>query len=206
MLEAIELTCTKGERTLFRNLCFTVPKGGFLSVMGDNGSGKSTLLRLLTGLTSPDGGRVCWEGRDIADLREHYVAQLSYLGHRNSLKEDLTPIENLHATSSILGQALTFKAAQAALEAVGLSRSFHFFSTKLLSEGQRRRVALARLWLRTSPLWVLDEPFTALDSYAASTLRERLNAHVREGGLVVISTHQEVELEVGASNHLRLGG
>ncbi len=206
MLEAFELTCRKGERTLFQNLSFTVPKGGFLSVMGDNGSGKSTLLRLLTGLTSPDGGKVCWAGRDIAELRENYVAQLSYLGHRNALKEDLTPIENLRTTSSILGQALTFKAARTALDAVGLNRSFHFFSTKLLSEGQRRRVALARLWFCTRPLWVLDEPFTALDSYAASTLRERLNAHVREGGLVVISTHQEVELEAGTSSHLRLGG
>jgi len=206
MLEAIELTCRKGERTLFRNLTFTVPKGGFLSVMGDNGSGKSTLLRLLTGLTSPDGGTVRWEGQDIAKLRENYVAQLSYLGHRNALKDDLTPIENLCTTSSLLGHALTFKAARTALDAVGLSRTFHLFSTKFLSEGQRRRVALARLWFCTRPLWVLDEPFTALDTHAASTLRERLNAHVREGGLVVLSTHQEVELEAGTSSHLRLSG
>ena len=206
MLQAIELTCTKGERVLFRDLSFAVPTGSCLSVTGDNGSGKSTLLRLLSGLSSPDSGRICWNGRDISELKDQYVAQLSYLGHRNALKDDLTPIENLRTTSSMLGQALTFRAAQTALDAVGLSRSFHLFSTKLLSEGQRRRVALARLWFCTSPLWLLDEPFTALDSYATATLRDRLNAHIRAGGIVVLSTHQEVGVHSGAARQLRLGG
>jgi heme exporter protein A len=206
MLQAIELTCIKGERVLFRDLSFAVPAGGFLSVMGDNGSGKSTLLRLLSGLSSPDGGRICWDGRDITELKDQYVAQLSYLGHRNALKDDLTPIENLRATSSMLGQALTFKAARTALDAVGLNRNFHLFSTKLLSEGQRRRVALARLWFCRRPLWLLDEPFTALDSHATATLRERLNAHVSAGGLVVMSTHHDVGIDSGSARQLRLGG
>ncbi|WP_455387633.1 cytochrome c biogenesis heme-transporting ATPase CcmA [Petrachloros mirabilis] len=206
MLEAIDLTCVKGERTLFRELTFTVPKGGFLSLTGENGAGKSTLLRLLSGLSSPDSGRICWDGRDITELKEEYVAKLSYIGHRNALKDDLTPIENLRTTSSTLGQALTFKAAQTALDAVGLNRNFHLFSTKVLSEGQRRRVALARLWFCTRPLWLLDEPFTALDSYATATLRERLNAHIREGGIVVMSTHQEFNIDAVSVRQLRLGG
>jgi heme exporter protein A len=206
MLEAIALTCVKGERNLFRDLTFMVPRGGFLSVMGNNGSGKSTLLRLLTGLLSPDGGRVCWDGRDITNLKDQYVSQVSYVGHRNALKDDLTPIENLRTTSSMLGQSLTFKAAQTALDTVGLSRTFHLFPTKLLSEGQRRRVALARLWSCSRPLWVLDEPFTALDGHASDVLRERLNAHVRDGGIVVMATHQEMNLEAGSASHLRLGG
>ena len=206
MLEAIDLTCVKGERTLFRELTFTVPKGGFLSLTGENGAGKSTLLRLLSGLSSPDSGRICWDGRDITELKDEYVAKLSYIGHRNALKDDLTPIENLRTTSSTLGQALTFKAAQTALDAVGLNRNFHLFSTKVLSEGQRRRVALARLWFCTRPLWLLDEPFTALDSYATATLRERLNAHIREGGIVVMSTHQEFNIDAVSVRQLRLGG
>lgn len=206
MLEAIDLTCVKGERTLFRELTFTVPKGGFLSLTGENGAGKSTLLRLLSGLSSPDNGRICWDGRDITELKEEYVAKLSYVGHRNALKDDLTPIENLRTTSSTLGQALTFKAAQTALDSVGLNRNFHLFPTKVLSEGQRRRVALARLWFCTRPLWLLDEPFTALDSYATATLRERLNAHIREGGIVVMSTHQELNIDAVSVRQLRLGG
>jgi len=206
MLQAIDLTCVKGERTLFRELTFTVPKGGFLSLMGENGAGKSTLLRLLSGLSSPDNGRISWDGRDISELKDKYVAQLLYVGHRNALKDDLTPIENLRTTSSMLGQAITFKAAQTALDAVGLNRSCHLFSTKMLSEGQRRRVALARLWFCTRPLWLLDEPFTALDCRASEVLRERLNAHMRDGGLVVMATHQAVDIDTESVRQLRLEG
>jgi heme exporter protein A len=206
MLQAIDLTCEKGERVLFHDLTFRVPKSGVLSVMGENGSGKSTLLRLLTGLSSPEKGRICWKGRDITTMKDQYVAQLSYVGHRNALKDDLTPIENLRTTASMLGHAVTFEAARAALDGVGLGRHFHLFSTRLLSVGQQRRVALARLWFCARPLWILDEPFTALDSYAAATLRERLSAHVRGGGLIVMSTHQEIDLTAGSASHLRLGG
>ena len=206
MLEAINLTCVRGERTLFRDLNFTVPNGGVVSVTGDNGSGKSTLLRLLSGLSSPDSGHIRWEGRDITGLKDEYLAQLLYVGHRNALKHDLTPIENLRTTSSMLGNAITFEAARSALDAVGLSRNVHLFSTKLLSEGQQRRVALARLWFCPRPLWLLDEPFTALDSSATAALSDRLNAHVRAGGLVVISTHQEVHVDAVSVRQLRLGG
>ena len=206
MLEATNLTCVRGEQTLFHDLTFSVSHGGVLSVTGDNGSGKSTLLRLLSGLSSPDRGRICWEGRDITGLKDQYLAQLLYIGHRNALKHDLTPIENLRATSSMLGTAVTFEAARSALDAVGLSRNLHFVSTKLLSEGQQRRVALARLWFCPRPLWLLDEPFTALDHHATHVLTERLNAHVRSGGLVVIATHQEVRVDAESVRQLRLGG
>ncbi len=206
MLQAIDLTCVRGERVLFRDLTFTVSKGGLLFVMGDNGAGKSTLLRLLTGLLSPESGHICWAGQAISVLKDQYVGQLAYIGHRNALKDDLTPIENLRTIATTLGHAVTFEEARAALEGVGLDRHVHLLSTKLLSEGQRRRVALARLWFCGRLLWVLDEPFTALDSYATATLRERLSEHIRGGGLIVMSTHQEIDLAAGTASHLRLGG
>jgi heme exporter protein A len=139
-------------------------------------------------------------------LKDQYLAHLLYVGHRNALKNDLTPIENLRTTSSMLGNAITFEAARSALDAVGLSRNVHLFSTKLLSEGQQRRVALARLWFCPRPLWLLDEPFTALDSYATAALNDRLSSHVRTGGLVVITTHQEVHADAESIRQLRLGG
>lgn len=206
MLQAIDLTCVRGERVLFRDLTFMVPKSGLLSVTGDNGSGKSTLLRLITGLLSPESGHICWAGQAITALKDQYVGQLAYIGHRNALKDDLTPIENLRTTATMLGHAVTFEAARAALEDVGLDRHVHLLSTKLLSEGQRRRVALARLWFCGRPLWVLDEPFTALDSCATAALREQLSAHMRGGGLIVMSTHQEIDMAAGTASHLRLGG
>jgi heme exporter protein A len=206
MLEVIELGCSRGERRLLGGLSFTVPSGGLLSVIGENGCGKTTLLRLLCGLTSPDQGRIYWQGRDISQLKELYFAQLTYIGHRNALKDDLTPAENLRASTHIAGSGISFTAAGSALDAVGLGGKSHLLATRLLSEGQKRRAALARLWCCERPLWVLDEPFTALDAYAAQILRERLQKHLKNGGLVVLATHQEVDVEAKSVGQLRLAG
>lgn len=205
MLEVHDLTCRRGDRILFEAVSFSVSPGTVLWVTGSNGSGKTTLLRALCGMLTVDRGTIVWYGRDISELRQQYVQQLAYVGHRNALKDDLTPIENLRLTSIIIGQAVPLEAAHAALDAVGIDRPVHLLPTKFLSEGQRRRVALARLWCCETPLWVLDEPFTALDAQATATLRERMSAHVRTGGLLVMSTHQKVSLEAGSTGCLRLG-
>ncbi|HZC80922.1 MAG TPA: cytochrome c biogenesis heme-transporting ATPase CcmA [Nitrospiraceae bacterium] len=206
MLEVVELSCNRGERRLFGGLSFMVPAGGLLSVMGENGCGKTTLLRLLSGLTSPEQGRIYWHGRDISQLKELYFAQLTYIGHRNALKDDLTPAENLQASTRIAGSGISFTAARSALDAVGLGRNLHLLATRLLSEGQKRRAALARLWFCERPLWLLDEPFTALDASASQILHERLQNHLKNGGLVVLATHQKVDVKAKSVGQLRLAG
>ncbi len=206
MLDVHDLSCSRGGRTLFQSLSFTVPPGSLLSVTGENGSGKTTLLRALCGLSPVDHGRISWQGRDVADWKQNYIEQLAYVGHRNALKDDLNPIENLQAITRMFGHDLTFGSARTALDAVGLSRMFHLLATKLLSEGQKRRVALARLWFCERPLWVLDEPFTALDAQSSHLLRERMQQHLAKQGLVVVATHEEIGIRTSAVHQLRLAG
>lgn len=206
MLNVQDLSCSRGDRTLFRSLSFTVAPGSLLSVTGENGSGKTTLLRALCGLSPVDHGLISWQGRDITELKHIYVEQLAYVGHRNALKDDLNPIENLQAITRLFGQDLTFRSARTALDNVGLGRAFHLLSTKLLSEGQKRRVALARLWFCERPLWVLDEPFTALDAQSSELLRERMEKHLAHQGLVVVATHEEIGIRTSAVHQLRLTG
>jgi heme exporter protein A len=206
MLDVQDLSCSRGDRTLFQSLSFTVAPGNLLSVTGENGSGKTTLLRALCGLSPVDHGRISWQGRDITDLKQSYIEQLAYVGHRNALKDDLNPIENLQAITRVFGHDLAFGAARTALDGVGLGRVFHMLATKLLSEGQKRRVALARLWFCNRPLWVLDEPFTALDAHSSQLLRERMQQHLENRGLVVVATHEDVRIQYSAVHQLRLAG
>lgn len=206
MLDVQDLSCSRGDRTLFQSLSFTVAPGNLLSVTGENGSGKTTLLRALCGLSPVDHGRISWQGRDITDLKQGYIEQLAYVGHRNALKDDLNPIENLQAITRMFGHDLAFGAARTALDGVGLGRVFHMLATKLLSEGQKRRVALARLWFCNRPLWVLDEPFTALDAHSSQLLRERMQQHLENRGLVVVATHEDVGIQYSAVHQLRLAG
>lgn len=206
MLEAIALSCSRGERQLFSDLTVTVRPGTLLAVMGENGSGKTSLLRMLCRLLPPEGGAIRWQGQDIRQLKELYCAQLTYIGHLNGIKDDLTPVENLKVSAWLAGDDSASAIVQRALEAVGLGRSVHRLPTRVLSQGQKRRVALARLWLSSRPLWLLDEPFTSLDAAATGCLTQLLQSHLRHDGLVVVATHQEVELPTGSVQHLRLTG
>lgn len=206
MLDVQDLSCSRGERTLFQALSFTVLPGSLLSVTGENGSGKTTLLRALCGLSPVDRGRILWQGHDINDVKHAYIEQLAYVGHRNALKDDLNPIENLQAITRMFGHDLPFSSVRTALDAVGLGRMFHLLATKLLSEGQKRRVALARLWFCERPLWVLDEPFTALDAQSSQLLRERMQRHLEHQGLVVVATHDDIGIRTSAVHQLRLAG
>ena len=204
MFQTVALSGSRGERQLFSDVSVTVKSGTLLAVTGENGSGKTSFLRMLCGLLSPDAGTILWQGKDIRQLKELYSAQLTYVGHLNGIKDELTPVENLKVSASLAGDENSGAAVQQALEAVGLEPRIHRLSTRVLSQGQKRRVALARLWLSTRPLWLLDEPFASLDTTATNYLTQRLQAHLSHGGMVVVATHQEIALPIDSVQHLRL--
>jgi heme exporter protein A len=206
MLQAVALRCSRGERRLFTDLNVKVERGTLLAVVGENGSGKTSLLRIFSSLLPPEQGSVLWEGQDINQLKELYSGQLTYIGHLNGIKDDLTPLENLISAMSLVGEPCSNNAAKDALEAIGLKRHIHHLPSKVLSQGQKRRVALARLWLSTRPLWLLDEPFTSLDAASTNIVTQRLLAHLQRGGLAVLVTHQEIALPMEIVQRLRLTG
>lgn len=189
MLKVAGLECRRGSRVLFSGLSFDLQPGQLLHLQGVNGSGKTSLLRILASLSGPESGQVLWQGADIFEEREAYAASLLYLGHQPAVKDDLTVAENLSVACSLAGLEPGFIAMESALEAVGLARRTAL-PARVLSQGQRRRLALARLWLDPRPLWILDEPFTALDVHATALLEARLERHLEEGGMVVLTTHQ----------------
>ncbi len=171
MLEARDLYCERDERTLFRGLSFTVDAGEWVQVTGGNGAGKTTLLRLLTGLARPDGGEVYWQGEPLRRVRDSFHRSLLWIGHQPGIKTRLTARENLHFFHPGDGARLPEALAQAGLA------GFEDVPVAQLSAGQQRRVALARLWLTRAALWVLDEPFTAIDVNGVARLTRRMAAH-----------------------------
>ena len=194
MLEVNHLACTRGDRTLFRNVSFKLEAGGLLHVAGANGSGKTSLLRILCGLGAPDGGEVRWRGEPLRALREAYWREIVYLGHANALKDDLSATENLLLNCALAGRATTADAAHATLSAFGLAACAHL-PVRALSQGQKRRCALARLALSAhAPLWILDEPFSALDVDAVSHLEKLMVAFIDGGGSVIFTTHQDAAI------------
>jgi heme exporter protein A len=204
MFETVALSGSRGERQLFSDVSVTVKPGTLLAVMGENGSGKTSFLRMLCGLLSADRGVILWQGKDIRQLKELYSAQLTYVGHLNGIKDELTPVENLKVSACLAGDESSGPIVQKALEAVGLGRSVHRLPTRVLSQGQKRRVTLARLWLSTRPFWLLDEPFASLDAAATSYLTQRLQSHLSTGGMAVVATHQEIALPTDSVQVLRL--
>ncbi len=204
MLEVAELECRRGDRLLFSGLDFAVAEGTLLHVRGRNGSGKTTLLRSLCGLFTPDSGEIRWSGAPIRSLREDYRRELLYFGHLNGIKGDLTGIENLRVSATLDDDQASDDAIWGALGRIGLA-GFEDLPTRMLSQGQKKRVALARLIVSGAPLWVLDEPFTALDLDAVDLLQGLIARHVADGGLVVLTTHQEVPLTSGQIQRLELG-
>lgn len=202
MLEAAGLQCVRGERTLFSGLQLTLRGGELLRIAGENGSGKTSLLRILCGLLAPAEGLVRWQGHDIRGLREAFSSALVYIGHANAIKEELTAAENLAIACALQGQRTNAAGLRAALERLGVAAAERE-PTRALSQGQRRRVALARLALSPqAPLWILDEPFTALDTGAIAIVRELIAEHVARGAAVAYTTH--VELEIAAAVALRI--
>lgn len=203
-LHAYQLACTRGERQLFSDIDFELHPGSALRVAGSNGSGKTSLLRMLCGLAFPAAGEVRWNGRNIRSVREEFGARLIYLGHANGVKDDLAAWENVVVAATLSGHPVTRAAACTALAQLGLARAADL-PTRALSQGQRKRVALARLELGlAAPLWILDEPFTALDKDAVAALCATLERHLAQGGMVIYTTHQEIELSAQRTLHLGL--
>lgn len=193
MLEARALTCVRGERRLFQDLNLTVSNGDCLHVRGENGVGKTSLLRLLTGLSKSDSGEVFWNGLSITKESSDYHRALLFLGHRDALKEDLTALENLQLYAALDDIHLPDDKALAALWRFGLRGREHL-PVNCLSAGQKRRVLMARMLTSQAKLWILDEPFNALDIHAVQALQGLIAEHLEQGGLVVLTSHQEVSL------------
>ncbi|MSO99948.1 MAG: heme ABC exporter ATP-binding protein CcmA [Acetobacteraceae bacterium] len=183
MLRAEDLTVIRGERLVFQGLSFSLLKGGALILAGPNGAGKSTLLRLLAGLARPDSGRLLWAGADVRADRVAHGRRVALLGHQDALKPGLTAAENLEFAARLSGRS-----AAAALFELGLE-ALADLPARVLSAGQKRRLALARVSLSSAPLWLLDEPTLGLDDAAVERLGALLSRHRDHGGMIVAATH-----------------
>jgi len=203
LLEAVALACERDWRMLFEHLDLRLEAGQMLQVSGPNGSGKTSLLRLLAGLMQPSAGEIRWQGQALHEQRAEVSRNLLWLGHAAGIKGLLTAEENL-AWLCALHQPAERAAIWQALAAVGL-RGFEDVPCHTLSAGQQRRVGLARLYLPAPPLWILDEPFTALDKAAVAQLEAHLAEHCRLGGLVVLTTHHSLTVKPDGYRELDLG-
>ena len=205
MLEASQIECVRGNRRLFRDLSFRLEGHHALRVRGENGSGKTSLLRIVAGLSPAESGRVSWNDGNIRALGEDYLRDLLFLGHSNGLKDDLSPVENLRYALALAGVVADEPALRESLSEQGLA-AIADLPVKLLSQGQKRRVALTRLsFSAEKPLWILDEPFTALDAASVERLARTIAKQLHRGGMVMFTTHQEVALPGATMRTLELG-
>jgi heme exporter protein A len=189
VLEAVELRCERGERRLFDRLSFRLAAGGCLHIAGDNGAGKTSLLRILCGLLRPTAGEVRWRGRRITQARDEYGADLIYVGHLNGVKDDLTATENLATWAAMAGLRLDADRLAQALRLLSIDR-FARWPAGQLSQGQKRRIGLARLAVAVDArVWILDEPFNALDRHGVEILNRLIEQRVRTEGAVILTTH-----------------
>jgi heme exporter protein A len=195
-LSVANLSCVRGERRLFAGLGFDLTQGEWLHVQGENGSGKTTLLRALVGLSHPADGEIRWRGQPIHELGEDYRRDMLYLGHYGAVKEELTPLENLKLAAALDGRDLDEREALTALQRFGL-KGREDLPVRFLSAGQKRRVLLARLVTRNAVLWVLDEPFTALDVKAVDMLSALIAEHLQQGGMAILTSHQAMPMPSG---------
>ena len=204
MLSVSDLECQRGDRRLFSGVGFRLGDGELMYLQGRNGTGKTSLLRVLCGLLPPAGGEICWRGQPIKRLGEDYRRELCFLGHHNAIKEELTPLENLSTSAALAATPLDTEQALDALAQLGLAGR-EDLPCRYLSQGQKRRVALSRLVFDRRPLWLLDEPFVALDTAAVELVAGLIGAHLQRGGLAVLTTHQPVEIVGGITRQLVLG-
>lgn len=191
-LEVRNLSCSREDRDLFSGLNFHLTTGHAIQIEGPNGSGKTTLLRMLCGLRLPDEGEICWDGNDINEERAAFLSNLSYIGHAHGVKGELTPLENLRVSQAMAARNNTLSLDDA-LERVGLF-GFEDVPSRTLSAGQRRRVALARLLINPVPLWILDEPFTAIDLQGQKQIENMITEHILGGGMAILTSHHPLDL------------
>lgn len=190
------LQCIRGEKELFSELSFALKSKQLMRIEGENGTGKTTLLRTLCGLYQPDQGEVLWHDVSIKKQAEIYLKDLFFLGHQNAIKSDLSALENLRINTALAGDNFSEDILLQALDDIGLFGS-EYKPTAHLSQGQKRRVALVALLLNKAKLWILDEPFVALDGFAVKLLQDVIAKHVENNGMVILTTHQEVPLTDG---------
>jgi len=204
LLEARGLAAQRGYATLFAGIAFSLHRGEALVVQGRNGSGKTTLLRIVAGLTMPSAGEIRWRGHAMRAFDARLREAVAFQGHAPALKDELTAFENLDAWTSLHGAAPSRAAIAAALDAVALSRRQRL-PVRVLSQGQRRRIGLARLALCNRAIWILDEPLTALDADAADVLGRLLSRHLAANGICIAASHQPLPLEGHRMQQLSLG-
>lgn len=202
MLEATGLCMWRGTTCLFTDLSFRVPSGVALLVSGPNGSGKTTLLRIIAGLTQAEQGQLSWEGLAVGTGLAAPTGGIAYLGHLTGLKADLSPRQNLTFAARLAG--LPAESWEGAADELGLADCLDL-EVRVLSAGQKRRTALARLLTCPSRLWVLDEPLTNLDTQGQGLVRARLEAHLAGGGTAVVAAHHELDLAGAEVRRLQLG-
>ena len=197
------MECVRGDRRLFRDVSFSLTPGTLLQVTGPNGSGKTSLLRIVCGLAAPDSGEIRWHGAKIRSLAEEYSRSIAYIGHRIAVKEELNSLENLRISCGLAGSELTHDQAQQALARVGLAGRENL-PARFLSEGQRRRSALARLINCSAALWILDEVLASLDHAAVTLVESLIGEHLNKGGMAIVATHQELHVSSGSLQRLEL--
>jgi heme exporter protein A len=201
-LEAHGLECIRDDRRLFAELDFRIAPGQALLLEGRNGSGKTSLLRILCGIRLPEAGEVTWCGEDIFRLGPDYHEHTSYVGHRDGVKLDLTPLENL-SMAQALGKPRSGVALEGALEQVDLG-GFEDVPTRNLSAGQQRRLGLARLLVTSAQLWILDEPFTSLDRHGIEVVEALLDAHLANDGMLALTSHHTINLRRARVHRINL--
>lgn len=205
MLEVRDLTAIRDDRELFESVNFTVSAGDLVQVEGRNGSGKTTMLRIITGLGDSEAGKIMWKGVETRKDRDAFHQDLLFIGHQTGVKKELTAFENLSFYQQLNGAGdVTEDDIWMALAKVGLAGKEDIPSGKL-SAGQQRRVALARLWLSRHPLWILDEPLTAIDKQGIKVIEALFVEHTQKGGMVLFTTHQDMFTNMDQLKKIRLG-